>query len=437
MPSSIIGGLFCLFTGWQFLDILPFSVDESKIPNFISYPSLLVVILFSTLFLGKHTNSIHIKKTIKDVGDTFFLNAASLVGQYGFSLLFGFLILKPIFPELPSGFGLFLPAGFIGGHGTAAAIGIIFEEGGLPGALTIAYASATVGILVGIFGGILLVNIGTRKGWTRVVTSIQKMPKSMRTGFLSSKERTFLGKETISPIALDSFTWHIALVLSATVLAFFTNNVINNFISGNLSIPIFCLALLWGSVIQKFFNFIGIGVYIDRKIIHRIGSLVTDYLVVFGIASITLHVVANFAFPLIFMFFFGTLFTISLMFFVGSKISQNFWFERSLVMYGWNTGSVATSIVLLRVIDPDMKTSIMEDFGLVYIFISIIEIFIITLLPPLVLSNIILIPSLFLITLFFSFIFASKKIIGWFNQDLTTFRNKEFLIIQKLNKKNT
>jgi ESS family glutamate:Na+ symporter len=115
------------------------------------------------------------------------------------------------------------------------------------------------------------------------------------------------------------------------------------------------------------------------------------------------------------MFSFGTLFSIFFMFFIGKRINRNFWFERSIVMFGWNTGSIAISIVLLRIIDPNTKTSIMEDFGLAYVFISPIEITIITILPSLIINNVILLPSLILIFLFFSFIFLSKKFIGWSN----------------------
>ena len=57
MPSSLIAGFIALFCGWQFLDVLPFAVRESGTPYMSSYPYLLVVVLFATLFLGKEENA--------------------------------------------------------------------------------------------------------------------------------------------------------------------------------------------------------------------------------------------------------------------------------------------------------------------------------------------------------------------------------------------
>ena len=75
MPSSIIAGLFCMIAGWQFYDILPFSIAPDGTPNFASYPAFLVVILFSTLFLGKSEKSIPINKTLEHAKNKYTLIA--------------------------------------------------------------------------------------------------------------------------------------------------------------------------------------------------------------------------------------------------------------------------------------------------------------------------------------------------------------------------
>lgn len=93
MPSSLIAGFIALFCGWQFLDILPFAVRESGSPYMSSYPYLLVVVLFATLFLGKdeHAKKVPFGKMVKDIGDTFFYNLGSEFWQFGIALLFGLL----------------------------------------------------------------------------------------------------------------------------------------------------------------------------------------------------------------------------------------------------------------------------------------------------------------------------------------------------------
>lgn len=427
VPSAIIAGLIGLFFGKQFLNIIPFSTNGSGLSNIDSYPSFLVVLLFSTIFLGKKKKKVSVKRVVEHAGDTFFFNLASITGQYGFSLLFGLCLLEPFFSNLPHGFAIFLPAGFAGGHGTAAAISSVLQAHGFEGALSIGYSSATVGLLIGVIGGMIVINLGARLGWSRVVQSVSEMPKSMKTGFVSEDQQQSMGQETTHPIALDPMTWHMALVLGTATLAYAIAGKLNKFLG--ISIPVFCVALLAGALIQKILNIVSLGKYVDRHVIHRIGSLVTDYLVGFGIASISIKVVLGYALPLTLLFAFGTLTTLLFLRFIGPRISKNFWFERSIAVFGWNFGTLATSIMLLRVVDPDMKTPVMEDFTVSYFGIAFTEIAIVSLLPQLIVKGYVLLPSIVLICVFFVCLALSKFLVGWFtpNTQALRFREKEIL----------
>lgn len=428
VPSSIIAGLICLFCGKQFLDIIPFSLNGAGAQNIESYPSFLVVLLFSTIFLGKKKKAVSIKKVLEHAGDTFFFNLASIAGQYGFSLLFGLLLLEPFFPSLPHGFAIFLPAGFAGGHGTAAAISSVLQAHGFEGALSIGYSSATVGILIGVLGGMIVINLGTRLGFSRIVQSVQEMPNSMKSGFVPEEEQQSMGQETVHPIALDPLTWHIAIVIGTATIAYATAKGINAFFG--ISVPVFCVALLVGAVLQKIFNLTMFGRYVDRHVIHRVGSLVTDYLIGFGIASISIEIVVNFALPLVILFAFGTLFTLTFLWVIGPKICRNFWFERTMAVFGWNFGTVATSIMLLKVIDPDMRSPVIEDFSVSYFGIAFAEIAIVSLLPQLIINGYVLGPSLILIATFFACLLLSRFTVGWSKQDLTSIRPGERKIME-------
>jgi len=428
VPSAIIAGLLGLFGGKQFLHIIPFSTNGAGISNIDSYPSFLVVLLFSTIFLGKKKQKASVTRIIEHAGDTFFFNLASISGQYGFSLLFGLCLLEPFFSNLPHGFAIFLPAGFAGGHGTAAAISSVLQSHGWEGALSIGYSSATIGLLIGVIGGMIVINLGTRLGWSRVVQSARAMPKSMKSGFVPEDEQQSMGQETTHPIALDPMTWHMALVLGTATIAYVIAGSINKLLG--LSVPVFCIALLTGAFLQKVLNIVALGKYVDRHVIHRIGSLVTDYLICFGIASISIKVVLGYALPLTLLFAFGTVATLLFLRFIGPRICRNFWFERSISVFGWNFGTVATSIMLLRVVDPDMKTPVMEDFTVSYFGIAFTEIAIVSLLPQLIVKGYLLLPSIVLIGVFFSCLLLSKLLVGWFTPNTTVMRFKEKEILR-------
>lgn len=74
-----------------------------------------------------------------------------------------------IWPEINNVFGLQLASGFLGGHGTAAAVGTTLAEMGYENAGDIGMTFATVGILTGIFGGIIYIKWATAKGYTQYI----------------------------------------------------------------------------------------------------------------------------------------------------------------------------------------------------------------------------------------------------------------------------
>src|SRR5262245_28854086 len=146
--------------------------------------------------------------------------------------------------------------------------------------------------------------------------------------------------------------------------------------------------MLAGALLQKLLNFIGLGTYVDRRVMVRIGSAASDYLIAFGIASIQPTTVRDYALPLTVMCLFGIIYSMAILWFVGRKLFHNFWFERSLFVYGWNTGVVGTSITLLRIVDPKLQSRTLEDYGVAYVGLAPLEIVLIVALPVLVADGI-------------------------------------------------
>ena len=439
LPSAMIAGLLAFLGGRQVLDVIPFSVRTppgDQLPRsgesaLAGYPSVLVVLLFATLFLGARPNRASLKETVRNVGDTFFYNLATELGQYGAALLFGLIVLAPSFPDLNEGFALMLPAAFAGGHGTVTAVGGVLESRGWDEALSIGFTLATAGLLAGNLGGMALVFVATRRGWTRLVQTAEKLPEGIRRGFVPQGERGSLGEETVSSLALDPLAWHLALILTAYALAHYAYVGLKALLPGNYQIPLFALSMPAGACLQKVLNLVGLGSYVDRRVIVRIGSAVSDYLIAFGIASIRIEVITAYVVPLAIMAAFGVVYSVAVLWLIGRRIYHNFWFERGLFVYGWNTGVVATSVTLLRVVDPRLRTNTLEDYGLAYVFISGIEIVLLVVLPVLVASGIILVPALVLLAAAAICVYLSYKIVGWFTPSAQALRAGEEEVIEE------
>jgi ESS family glutamate:Na+ symporter len=423
MPAPLLAGFLGLAAGPQGLGVLPFSTSLAD------YPRQLVVLVFATLFLGARPKSPGLGATVRKVGDTFFYNLAAELGQFGAALAFGLLVLAPLFPDLPGGFALMLPAGFAGGHGTATVVGQALKQGGWPEAISVGYTFATIGLLAGIFGGLVLINLGVRRGWARLVSSAEHLPEAERRGFLAGDRQASLGRQTVAAAALDPLTWHIALALVPFAAAHLVNDWARPVLPGNLPLPLFAVATLMGAVLQMGLDAVGIGQYVDRQVMGRIGSCASDYLIGFGVASIQISVVRQHALPILVMALFGLIYCLALFWFVGRRICRTFWFERSLFVYGWATGVIATSITLLRVVDPRFRSHTLQDYGLAYLFIAPVEIAVLVVVPPLVARGWVVLPAAVLLGLFVACLVLSARLIGWFRFPATVPRPGEQEII--------
>ena len=162
IPSALVAGFLGLLLGKQFLNVIPFSSEISE------YAGILIAFVFGSMFIGSKTK-VTFKSMFESVGDSFLVNASAEILQFAIFILIGVAVLPIFFTGINKAFGLMLPAGFVGGHGTAAAIGSVLAENGWSDATSIGQTFATIGLLGGIFGGVAVINIGARKGKTAII----------------------------------------------------------------------------------------------------------------------------------------------------------------------------------------------------------------------------------------------------------------------------
>ena len=329
IPASMIAGFIALALGSQGLNILPFSGSIGD------YPGALIILIFAAVGMNGFSFS---KKEFK--------SEVERVGSY-FSYGFGFL----------------LASGFSGGHGTAAAVGSRMAELGFTDATDIGMTCATVGILSGIFGGLFFIKIGTKRGWTKYIKSFQYISGDLKTGLIREEDkRGSMGKETVSSIVLDPLAWHLALLLVASGAGFLANGWIKN--ATGLDLPSYLLAFLIAIVMFLCFQKTGVGHYIDNTVISRISGTATDYLVFFGIASIKISVIVEYAVPLLMLLVFGMVLVVLTLMYFGPAMNKGSWFERSLFVWGYSTGVFAIGFILLRIVDPENKSKTLNDTAL-------------------------------------------------------------------------
>ncbi|MGY3717958.1 sodium/glutamate symporter [Sutcliffiella cohnii] len=375
LPASIIAGFIGLILGPSGVNILPFS------DQFASYPGLLIAVIFAAIPIG--AAKIKIGEIIGRVREMWSYSMLLTLLMWGGGALFGLLVIGQIFTDLPSGFGLILGAGFLGGHGTAAAIGEAFNLHGWEEAMSLGMTAATIGILVAVLGGILLVKRGTEKGHTQFISSFKDLPSEMRSGLIQSDERSSMGSETVSSSSIDPLVLHLSIIAFVVGVAYWVTQLLGSLLPG-IAVPLLSIAFVVALIFQFLIRKVKADSYIDQRIMTRIGGSATDYLVAIGIASINVTVVMDYATPLIILFVFGIIWAYLIFRFIGPNIFKDFWFEKSLFGWGWSTGTVAMGLSLLRIVDPELKSKTSDDYALSYIGMVPVEIMIITFAPLLV-----------------------------------------------------
>ena len=378
IPPSLLAGLLGLAFGPNGLGWIPLS------GNIGTYAAILIAVVFGALPLS--SPSFKVKEVARRVGPMWAYLQFGMLFQWAMMGLFGLLVLRLIWPDLHPAFGVMLPTGFYGGHGTAAAIGSAFDGLGWDEAASLGMTTATVGVVVAILGGLLFIKMATRRGQTSYIADFNDLPDEYRSGLLPEEKREPTAIGTTSPISIDSHIFHLALVVLAAFGGYMLSKGVKMLAPG-LELPVFSCAFVVGMLIKLAFNKAGAATYIDPRTTGSISSSATDLLVACGVASIKLDVVVKYAWPLIVLTVVGIALTIFTVFWFGRRLNRKDWFEKSIFAWGWWTGTMAMGIALLRIVDPKMQSKAMDDYALAYLPCAPVEILLITFVPILFASG--------------------------------------------------
>ena len=337
IPPSLLAGFIGLACGPHGFDILPISEQTG------TYAGILIAFIFGALPLTSQKT----KGNNQEIGAMWVYSQTGLLLQWAFGGLLGLLVLNQIWPLRP-GFGITMPSGYCGGHGTSAAIGQAFGQLGHDEILTLAMTAATFGIVGSVILGLTFVKWGAKNKHTTYLADYKDLPSELRTGLLPQEKRESMGESTCSSISIDSLTFNLAIICAIALGGYGISKLAAHFMPG-FELPVFSCAFVFGILFKKLLDKTRASESICPQTVGHISGSMTDYLVAFGIASIKVSVVIEYIVPLAILLLSGLAVTLIYVFVMARKLMKECWVEKALFTWGWFTGTMAMGIALLRV----------------------------------------------------------------------------------------
>lgn len=274
--------------------------------------------------------------------------------------------------DLFATFGFLSPLGFNEGPGQALSFGKVWEGVGFDHAVTIGLTFAAVGFIFAFFIGVPLANWGLRKGLAKGGKQ-QTLPKEFLKGLRpQNSEGVSAGQLNLHSSNIDSMAFQTAVVGLVYVLTYFTVDALGTLAGGDVA------KMLWG-----FFFFFGLaisilvrgvmdrlnfGYLLDPGIQKRITGWSVDYLIVATIPAIQLAVVWKYILPIALISITNGVLTLLVVLYLGKRLlSENL--ERMVSIFGTVTGTATCGLLLLRIVDPEFKTSAVIELALMNLLV--------------------------------------------------------------------
>ncbi len=356
-PASLIAGFLGLLLGPSVLKVIP----ENVITCWSALSGKLIVLVFAPMMMGKRKTSA--KKYARKTFNSICYGYVGCFAQYAIPLLLTALLLTPAFGTNPL-FGTTFEAGWCGGHGTASGLTDVFAGLNWAEGQSIAVTNATIGLLCGIFGGVVLINIAARKGWTSHLNAkegslgIENMENELYYTQEAKKEDT---KLSISGKVVDNFTFHAAILSIAIFIGWVVTWALKKYL--DFSVSWFVTAMFAGGLVQLVLNKTKWGDAVEPKVYSRIQGVSLDFLVAGAVAALNLKAVANNIVPIAIVSIAVLAFMVIYSLVYARGIFGKDWFENAMLTYGMYTGVAATGMLLLKVCDPESKSDALSLYA--------------------------------------------------------------------------
>ena len=357
MPVAVMAGFIILFS--KYIGIVKINHDFMEI------------LTYHGIALGFIAMSLRVPEALSEAKKgTGFKSGAVIVSTYMVQGVTGLIITillgYTFMPNMFKAAGLLLPMGYGQGPGQANNIGASYQSMGFTGGHSFGLAIAAMGYIVACVVGVIMLNILRRRGKIKIEDAEAVEEENYTTDFFHSK-----GEMPISE-SIDKLSVQLAMVLLVYAVTYLVSRAITGGISaisaglaGTVNTLIWgfnfiigsALAMLLRAVLENLRS----GGIIDRQyqnnyLLNRLSGLFFDMMIVAGIACINLEDIRGLVVPFILLTVIGAVVTWLHLVRVCRVVYKDYYYEGLISMFGMLTGTISSGVILLREIDPGMKT---------------------------------------------------------------------------------
>ena len=373
MPTAVLAGFLLLFL--RSAGLMPISSDFLETMTYHGIALGFIALALRVPQKNAQESGVHPSKNGALIVSTYLVQAA--VG-----LIVSMGVAYTIKPDFFKASGILLAMGYGQGPGQANNVGTTYETMGMVGGQSFGLSLAAAGYLCACVVGVIYLNVLSRRGKLVRVSDKAHVAGSVTTELFQDENEI--------PVAesIDKFSVQAALVCLMYLLTYLVIwGVVSLLEAVAPGVAKTVSSLLWG------FNFIvgsllatGCRMVIGRlrkhKIMNRqyqnnylltrISGVAFDVMIVAGIASIDISDLTGSWLPYILMAVAGGVVTFLYLRFMCRKMYPGYEYEGFLSMYGMLTGTISSGVLLLREIDPEMKTPASDNlitgssFGIVF-----------------------------------------------------------------------
>lgn len=383
IPANLLGGVLGLMVGSQLLGWV--DLPTERLGGYVYH---LLALLF--IALGLRSSRKNMTKSSLQTGLLFIM---TYLVQGVIGILLTMAVMWLLMPDLFAGFGMLAPLGFGMNPGIAYTVGQSWEEAGFVSGGVIGLTFSAIGFLAAYTTGIWAIRRGIRRGEATYIRPEDILPEALGDGVVDVKgavgnkgagvdegEATDAladahrraGRITTLPEVLESFTTHLGFIALTYVLTYGLMQL-----GAWLLVSIgaesevrtlwtfhFIFAAVTALLVRKVVDRVGFDRLIDDITMTRLSNFFMDFMIVASISAISVVVVGEYWLPLLLIS--GVVITAT-WFFIKRLCYQAFdhhKLEYFTSIYGDMTGTLQSALILLRVLDNDMRSPV--SYHLVY-----------------------------------------------------------------------